>query len=92
MHQWVQGVQGRGGGFMTAAEHKYKLDVCGGEMSAGQKMHILQKINVNVLKSNSGWVMWSFLSESKTLLNNILWGREQTVNIPDITHTRAQLD
>lgn len=52
MHQWVQGVQGQGAGFMTTAEHKYKLRMWNGNKSVGQKkgkkMHILQKINVNV--------------------------------------------
>lgn len=55
MHQWVQGVQGEGGGFMTAAEHKYKLRMWSEMMSWGQKdgekMHILQIINMNVNQS-----------------------------------------
>lgn len=37
MHQWVLGVQGQGAGFMTTPEHKYKLRMWNGNMSAGQK-------------------------------------------------------
>lgn len=37
MHQWVQGVQGQGGGFIPAAEHKYKLRMWSETMSWGQK-------------------------------------------------------
>lgn len=36
MHQWVQGAQGHGGGFMAVSEHKYNKKQWTGEISVVQ--------------------------------------------------------